>query len=203
MKEIIFPMILMLTACSYGPLSAPTPTPTSTQTPTWTATRTASLTRTQTPTLTTMPTATKTATQTATRTPANLPTYAEGVTFPAGLWKLRVTMQRGWKVKAAFIQNFEYDCRIDQRVCMVIRVQVMSGEVTYEEMDGWSLAVEDDSGSAGEELTRLKGGYSTSHASYGIWVLEVNPASVFYTIRLLNNVVITKNSSIRDVVSFP
>lgn len=192
MKRIFIPAFLLVTACQVGGLFAPpTPTPTATATPTPTSTPTATLTGTATPT--------STLTRTITPTFTPLPTFNEGVTFPAGAFKLRVTAQRARVVRQAYYGGPE-DCMSRAKLCLVVRVQVVSGTVTFDEMLRWGVSARGDTGS-GRYLTSTSVGYSDVYASYGYWVFEVETDSSVFEIQLFKVVVVSKDPPIYGVIT--
>jgi hypothetical protein len=198
MKKLIVPMAFLITACSFGGLFAP-PTPTPTTTPTATATHTPTVTPTSTDTSTPTPTSTFTPTITPTRTEP--PTFAEGVNFKAGGYTLRVTAQRAKTVRGGYGSSQKYDCASTGDLCLVVRVQVISGAVTYEDLFAFNPSVEDDSGNPGKYLTATIVGYSEVYASYGLWVFLVRSGSENYSVYLLDVKVVTSNPQIFEVVT--
>jgi hypothetical protein len=191
LKKLLVPVFLLISACQVGGLFAPpTPTPTATPTPTNTPTAT--------PTMTATPTGTFTRTASPTKTPPT--TYAEGETFTAGGYTVRVSARRANTVRDPYA-NQTYKCADLGTLCLVVRVQVMSGNVTYEEMFGWKLSVEDDSGNSGSIVTTSLTGFSEKYAAYGDWVFRVGPGSKTYAVYLLGVRVITSKPEVLEVVN--
>ncbi len=169
----------------------PTSTPTATATRTPTSTPTATLTGTATPT--------STLTRTITQTWTPMPTFGEGVTFPAGDFKLRLTAQRARVVRQEYYGSPE-DCAIRGKFCLVVRVQVVSGKVTFDEMLRWGVSADGDTG-PGRYLTSTSVGYSEVYASYGYWVFEVDMDSNIFEIQLFKVKVLSKNPPIYGVIT--
>jgi hypothetical protein len=193
MKRLLIPAFLLITACQAGSLFAPpTPTPTATATLTPTSTPTATFTSTATPT--------STLTRTITQTHTPLPTFNEGVTFTAGDFKLRVTALRAGGTREEYIHN-DQDCAGKGKLCLAVRIQVVSGKVTYSEMLNWRVYVSDESGGSGKYLTSTSIGFSDLHASYGWWVFEVEPDVNVFEIELFHVRVISTNPPIYGVIT--
>ena len=121
-----------------------------------------------------------------------MPTFGEGVTFPRGILKLPLTAQRAQVVRQAYYGSPE-DCAIRGKFCLVVRVQVVSGKVTFDEMLRWSVSASGDTG-PGRYLTSTSVGYSDVYASYGYWVFEVDTDSSVFEIQLFKVLVISRNS---------
>jgi hypothetical protein len=86
-------------------------------------------------------------------------------------------------------------------LCLVVRVQVISGAVTYEQLFAFDPTVLDESGNRGRNLTTTIVGYSEVYASYGLWAFKVKPDSKTYAVYLLDVKVITSNPQVFEVIT--
>jgi hypothetical protein len=200
MKRIINPLLLIISACLFAGCSAPTPTPipTQTQTPTATATSTTTATLTNTATQTRRPT------RTATPSPTEMPTYNEGEVFPAGDLELRVTTQRA-KIVWYLDETLSIKCEQNSfRICLVVKVQVVSGVVASEAWSNWHIYAKKV---ADIQWTEISGGPKMirtnpdGNASYGYWVLYVEPDAGDLILQVQETRIVVKDSPILDETS--
>lgn len=198
MKKIIILLFLVTTACQVKGLSAPTLTPMSTQTLTSTATVTL------TATLTSTATPTRKPTRTATPSPTEMPTFKEGEVFPAGDLELRVTTQRA-KLVWYPDEILSIDCQRNPiRICLVVKVQVVSGSVTSEKMFDWRMDVNDATDTEGVAVSnfpKMIFKKPDGNASYGYWVLFIEPSAGDLYLHVLETRILAKDSPIVDAIT--
>jgi hypothetical protein len=194
-------MILALSACTsentlaFAPTSISMQTPASTATvpPLATSTWTAISAGTSAPTL--RPARTETPSLTA------APVFTEGDVFPAGDLELRVTTQRA-KIMWYPEKILPIDCRENQkRICLAVKVEVISGRVAGEAMSGWRINwrkttdIQWTGSSVGSKMLRNN---PDGSAAYGYWVLYIEPDAGDLILQIQESHILVKDSPILE-----